>query len=163
LPRIELELRNAIMRELSLFGGAKAFMSSDTISVMTFTESESTSVLDKPGGGKGSVSTVPGWNREAGIVGDSWPEAIGMSFLVRRDVPMERIECEFQKLIGLMNRLFSQTEQPPELKSLEDQKRLRLNEVSLTVEINAEGGLSILGTGGKLGGKGGMTLKFTKD
>jgi hypothetical protein len=132
-------------------------MPGDTISVTTFTDSESISVLDKADGGKGAVSTVPGWGDEAGIVGDPRSETIGTKFLVRRDIPMETIEREFQKLIGLMNRIFSQTEQSPAEPNTgltSDQKRLRLNEVSLTVEINAEGGLSILGTGGKLGGKG---------
>ena len=141
-------------------------MPGDTISVTTFTDSESISVLDKGDGGKGAVSTVPGWGDEVGIVGDPRSETIGTKLLVRRDIPMETIEREFQKLIGLMNRILSQTEQSPAEQNTgltSDQKRLRLNEVSLTVEINAEGGLSILGTGGKLGGKGGMTLKFTKD
>ena len=69
-----------------------------------------------------------------------------------------------------MNRIFSQAEQSkedgsatePSATPVLDKKRLQLNEVSLAVEITAEGGLSILGTGGKLGGKGGITLKFTK-
>jgi hypothetical protein len=71
--------------------------------------------------------------------------------LVRRDVPVETIERELQKLIGLMNRIFSQAEQstedqltgePPAPQTL-DKRRLQLNEVSVAVEITAEGGLSI--------------------
>ncbi|MEM9007980.1 MAG: hypothetical protein AAGE59_31275 [Cyanobacteria bacterium P01_F01_bin.86] len=39
---------------------------------------------------------------------------------------------------------------------------LRLDEVELSVEINAEGQISIVGNGGKLGNTGGMTLRFTR-
>jgi hypothetical protein len=39
---------------------------------------------------------------------------------------------------------------------------LQLDEVELSVEINAEGQLSIVGKGGKLGNSGGMTLKFMR-
>jgi hypothetical protein len=37
-----------------------------------------------------------------------------------------------------------------------------LEEIELTVEVNAEGQLGILGNGGKAGGKGGIKLKFTR-
>jgi hypothetical protein len=91
--------------------------------------------------------------------------------LMRRDVPIEALERELQKLIGLMDRVFSQAEQStgsesvpePSTPQTPDKKKLRLTEVSLAVEITAEGGLSILGTGGKLGGKGGITLKFARE
>jgi hypothetical protein len=137
---------------------------SETISITTYLESEPIALK----GDKGSGSTIPGWS---GILGDSKAEKIGTGLLVRRDVPVETIERELQKLIDLMNRVFSQAEQSSEPKSTAepvatptiDKKRLQLKEVSLAVEITAEGGLSILGTGGKLGGKGGITLKFTKD
>ena len=139
-------------------------MPSDTISVMTFADSEPISAPDTSEGQKGVTSTVPGWGHLTRTGGDLLPETSGTKYLVRRDVPMETIEREFQKLISLMDRIFSQTEQSPEAPNAvptSASRMLRLNEVSLTVEINAEGGLSILGTGGKLGGKGGMTLKFT--
>jgi hypothetical protein len=37
---------------------------------------------------------------------------------------------------------------------------MELDEIELMVEINGEGQLSLLGNGGKAGGKGAMTLKF---
>ena len=37
---------------------------------------------------------------------------------------------------------------------------MALEEVELMVEVNGEGQLSLLGTGGKAGAKGAMTLKF---
>lgn len=37
---------------------------------------------------------------------------------------------------------------------------MELDEIELMVEVNGEGQLSLLGNGGKAGGKGAMTLKF---
>ena len=39
---------------------------------------------------------------------------------------------------------------------------LQLDEVTLSVEINADAKISIVGNGGSLGNAGGMTLKFTR-
>lgn len=39
---------------------------------------------------------------------------------------------------------------------------MQLTEAELTVEISAEGQVSLVGNGGKLGNKGGITLKFTR-
>jgi hypothetical protein len=39
---------------------------------------------------------------------------------------------------------------------------LQLSEVELSVEINAEGKVSLIGTGGSLGSKGGIKLKFVR-
>ena len=141
---------------------------SETISITTYVESEPISIPGEPDGGKGAPSAVKGWS---GILGDSKAEKIGTGILVRRDIPVETIEQELQKLIGLMNRVFSQAEELPEYESealsnaapVPTKRKLQLNEVSLAVEITAEGGLSILGTGGKLGGKGGIILKFVKN
>jgi hypothetical protein len=143
-------------------------MSKDTISVTTYAEPEPIAATDLPDGGKGAISTVPGWGSKTDILEDL---SSGRMRLVRREIPVDTIERELQKLIDLMNRIFSQAEQSAENKSTAepivtatvDKKRLQLNEVSLAVEITADGGLSILGTGGKLGGKGGITLKFSKD
>jgi transcription initiation factor TFIIIB Brf1 subunit/transcription initiation factor TFIIB len=142
-------------------------MSKDTISVTTYAEPEPITVPEAPDGGRSAISTVPSWGDKSDVLGDL---TSGSMRLVRREIPVDTIERELQKLIDLMNRIFSQAEQSTEHKSTAesivtptvDKKRLQLNEVSLAVEITAEGGLSILGTGGKLGGKGGMTLKFTK-
>lgn len=39
---------------------------------------------------------------------------------------------------------------------------MELDEIELSVEINGEGQVSLLGTGGKMGGSSGMTLKFKR-
>jgi hypothetical protein len=142
-------------------------MAKDTISVTTYAEPEPITVPEAPAGGRSAISTVPSWDDKSDILGDL--RSGGMR-LVRREIPVDTIERELQKLIDVMNRIFSQAEQSTEHEPMAepnvtptlDKKSLQLNEVSLEVEITAEGGLSILGTGGKLVGKGGMTLKFTK-
>lgn len=44
----------------------------------------------------------------------------------------------------------------------EAQAKIQLDEAALYVEINAEGQLSLVGNGGKLGNTGGITLKFSR-
>ncbi|MEL6384391.1 MAG: hypothetical protein AAFQ89_18420 [Cyanobacteria bacterium J06626_18] len=39
---------------------------------------------------------------------------------------------------------------------------MELDEIELSVEVNGEGQLSLLGSGGKMGGSGTMTLRFKK-
>lgn len=39
---------------------------------------------------------------------------------------------------------------------------MELEEIELSVEVNGEGQLSLLGSGGKVGGSGAMTLRFKK-
>jgi hypothetical protein len=38
----------------------------------------------------------------------------------------------------------------------------KINAMDIEVEVSAEGGVSLLGTGGKMGGKGSVTLKLTR-
>jgi hypothetical protein len=141
-------------------------MPEQTISVTTYTDPEPITV-PKVEGGKSAKPIVPSWGDRLETGTDFLAET---QRLVRRDVPVETIERELQKLIGLINRIFAEVETPQKNNLATDpvaiqpggDARLRLNEVSLTVEITAEGGLSILGAGSKLGGKGGITLKFTR-
>ncbi len=58
-----------------------------------------------------------------------------------------------QSMVAIINDLFDHAS---------TRTGLQLNEVELSVEINAEGKVSLIGTGGSLGSKGGMTLKFVR-
>lgn len=44
----------------------------------------------------------------------------------------------------------------------QSQSKMQLDELELSVEINGEGKVSLLGTGGKAGGKGAIKLKFKR-
>ncbi|MGI8932655.1 hypothetical protein [Leptolyngbya sp. BC1307] len=58
-----------------------------------------------------------------------------------------------QSLVAIINDFVEQADPRP---------GLQLNEVELSVEINAEGKVSLIGSGGKFGSKGGITLKFVR-
>ena len=63
------------------------------------------------------------------------------------------LKTQMNGLLQIVSQVFDQAQQ---------QTGLQLNEVELTVEINAEGQVSLLGNGGKLANKGGITLKFKR-
>lgn len=73
----------------------------------------------------------------------------------RKRVPLDAraLKAQMQGMISTVNELFDQAT---------SQTGLQLNEVELSVEINAEGQVSLIGTGGKVSNKGGITLKFTR-
>ena len=141
---------------------------SETISVTTYSESAEIAVPKGSEGEKSGASIVPGWGDRLETTSDI---LVDTRRLVRRDVPVDMVERELQKLIDLMNRIFLQAEQSAERQTKPeesgsapiDKKRLRLNEVSLEVEISADGGVSILGAKANIEGKGGITLKFTRE
>ena len=95
-------------------------------------------------------------------------QPIQWEYLSKHDVPISKIEAELEKLVTQMNRILprldsetaEQSQTSPE--QTNRNHRFALYEIALHVEINAEGSLSILGTGGKLGGKGGMQLTFKR-
>lgn len=76
---------------------------------------------------------------------------------VRRGVAVsaEKLEQGMVDFVGVVGKVLQQAkERTGELTGLE------LNEIEIQVEVNGEGQLSLLGSGGKLGMKGAMTLKF---
>jgi hypothetical protein len=144
-------------------------MATETISVVTYIAPDPPRSLED--GSKKAISTAPNWGDEAGIAGRIPTEQIRAKALIRIDLPVETLERELQDLIQVMNRVFSQAESMPATESTTNpllvetspKKKLHLTEISVAVEINAKGRLSILGSGGELGGKGGITLKFIKE
>ncbi|MGL5083150.1 MAG: Pepco domain-containing protein [Microcoleaceae cyanobacterium] len=75
--------------------------------------------------------------------------------LFKRRVPVDALALKSQMngLLNVVGDLFDEAEQ---------QTGMQLTEVTLSVEINGEGKVSLVGTGGTLGNKGGITLKFTR-
>ena len=82
-------------------------------------------------------------------------QQVGNLIKKRVPIPVERLNKQMDDLITAVNQMFVQAQKP-----LQD--GLELDEVELAVEVNAEGEVSILGTGGKAGGKGAITLKFKR-
>ena len=76
---------------------------------------------------------------------------------LRRGVPVsaEKLEQGMVDFVGVVGKVLEQTKQRTgELTGME------LDEIEVQVEVNGEGQLSLLGSGGKMGMKGSMTLKF---
>jgi hypothetical protein len=73
----------------------------------------------------------------------------------RQRVPLDAqaLKAQMDGLLAIVGDLFGQAEA---------QTGLKLSEVELSVEINAEGQVSLVGNGGKLGNTGGITLKFIR-
>jgi hypothetical protein len=74
---------------------------------------------------------------------------------VRKRVTLDAVALKTQMngLLQVVDDLFEQADQTT---------GMTLTEVELSVEINAEGQVSLVGTGGKLANTGGITLKFTR-
>lgn len=75
----------------------------------------------------------------------------------RRAVPVkvDKLEAGVTEFLQLIGGVFSRAKQ-----TAGDLPGMELDEIELSVEVNGEGQLSLLGSGGKVGGKGAITLKF---
>lgn len=71
----------------------------------------------------------------------------------RVSLDAQALKVQISSMLGIMDDVFAEAK---------GRTGLQLDEVTLSVEINAEGKLSIVGNGGSLGNSGGMTLKFTR-
>ncbi|NEQ29583.1 MAG: hypothetical protein F6K04_01070 [Leptolyngbya sp. SIO4C5] len=79
---------------------------------------------------------------------------------VRRLATRKRVPLDAQALRTQMDGLMSVVGDM--FQQAEAQTGMKLETVELSVEINAEGQVSLVGNGGKLGNTGGITLKFTR-
>ena len=75
----------------------------------------------------------------------------------RKGIPVaaEKLERGMSEFVEIMGRVLKHTREST--KALDG---MTLDEIELSVEVNGEGQLSLLGMGGKAGAKGAMTLKF---
>ncbi|MDX2212201.1 MAG: hypothetical protein SFY66_02820 [Oculatellaceae cyanobacterium bins.114] len=72
-------------------------------------------------------------------------------------VPVEKLEQGVADFLETMGRVLKQAQaKAQEIGGME------LDEIELSVEVNAEGQLSLLGSGTKFGGSGALTLKFKR-
>lgn len=74
-------------------------------------------------------------------------------FQQRLPLDVASLKSQMSEVIKVLSDISTQAEQ---------QSGFKLDEVELSVEINGEGQVSILGNGGKLGNKGGIKLKFKR-
>ncbi|HAX76711.1 MAG TPA: hypothetical protein DCY88_12925 [Cyanobacteria bacterium UBA11372] len=77
--------------------------------------------------------------------------------LSKRGIPVkaDKLEAGVTEFLKLIGRVFDRAKQRAgELSGME------LDEIELSVEVNGEGQLSLLGSGSKVGGKGAITMRF---
>lgn len=83
------------------------------------------------------------------------PEAVELIRQHRVPVSAEKLRQEVTNFLSVIGQVFQQAQQ-----SASSFSGVELDEIELSVEVNGEGQLSLLGSGGKVGGKGAMKLKF---
>ena len=71
------------------------------------------------------------------------------------EVKVETLEVEMAHLIDVVERLLIRAEN-------KNNGEIALDEIELSVEINGEGKISLLGNGAQAGGKGAIKLKFKR-
>ena len=96
-----------------------------------------------------------------GIIGGDTKEIIikrdkeGIAIVKRKAVQVTKLKQEMKSFMQAMREMLDEAEEP--------NSKMQLDEVELSVEINGEGQISLLGIGGgKAGGKGAMTFKFKR-
>lgn len=89
-----------------------------------------------------------------GTLGGSEEITTEISGIKRTEVELEKLKAEMKGFIGAMREILDEADPP--------NSQMRLEEVELSVEVNGEGKVSLLGIGGKAGGKGAMTLRFKR-
>jgi hypothetical protein len=88
-----------------------------------------------------------------------WTQGKEVATAARKGVKVstQKLEAEMSRFLQVVGGLFDRAQQ-----QVNRQSGLKLDEIELTVEINGEGEVKLLGNGAKVGSKGGITLKFKR-
>jgi hypothetical protein len=98
---------------------------------------------------------LPGGDREGAVRGNPFHSPTEPGQPNRIAVRAEQLEQGVTAFLQVMGRVLRQAKQ-----NAVELGEMELDEIELSVEVNGEGQLSLLGNGGKMGGKGAMKLKF---
>ena len=74
--------------------------------------------------------------------------------LVRNIVNVQKLEDEVKSFLGALEKIIGNLAQ--------EVGSYRMDTISVTAEVNAKGKVSLLGSGGEMGGKGGLTFTFKR-
>ncbi len=114
---------------------------------------DDTSEISLPDGVKGGNLRDRGWGEETDFdTRDAETKVL---------VDADKLEKEMSRFLLVVDKVFSSAEQQTQAKS-ESKSGMQLEEIELTVEINGEGQVKLLGSGVKAGGKGGIKLTFRR-
>lgn len=120
-------------------------MADDLAQIWLMTEVETIETIDVQRGGRSSDDIGGGFERSRSTE--------QVKTIVRQRVPLDAgaLKTQMNGLLQVVGQVFDQASQ---------QTGLHLDEIELSVEINAQGQVSILGNGGSLSDKGAIKLKF---
>ncbi len=110
------------------------------------TDVETSETVEVVEGGRGSEDVGGGF-------GSSAVQAVRKSLTQRVQISADELKQQIGNLIGVVGEVFDQSHK---------QTALSLEQVELSIEVSSEGQVSILGSGGKLEGKGGIKLCFKR-
>jgi lipopolysaccharide export system protein LptA len=111
------------------------------------TDVETSETVKVTEGGRGSEDVGGGF-------GSSAVQAVRKSLTQRVQIDADDLKRQIGNLTTVVGDVFDQTS---------GDTGLTLDQVELSIEVSSEGQVSILGTGGKLEGKGGIKLSFKRN
>ena len=126
-------------------------MSEDVIWIVT---SKTPAPVTPDGGRSGQGKGNPFDEDESVDDWDEWGKQ-------RVPVKAEKLQAEMAAFLLVIGQVFNQAEQQA-MQSVDGSSKMQLDEIELSVEVNGEGQVSLLGTGGKVGGKDAITLRFKR-
>ncbi len=105
-----------------------------------------------------AASEEPATGSKAGGGGYRYDDPVEDAAKIRQQhwVQAEDLKGNMSQFLGVLEETFDQAEQTYS-------NKIQLSEIELTVEINGKGQVGLLGTGGEVGGKGGIKLKFKRN
>jgi hypothetical protein len=111
------------------------------------TEVETSETVEVVEGGRSSEDAGGGF-------GASAVQAVRKSLTQRVQISADELKRQIGNLLAVVGDVFDQSRA---------ETGLFLDEVELSIEISSEGQISILGSGGKIEGKGGIKLSFKRN
>jgi hypothetical protein len=111
------------------------------------TDVETSETMEVVEGGRGSEDIGGGF-------GSSAVQAVGKRLTQRVQISADELKRQIGNMLGVVGDVFDQARA---------ETGLLLDAVELSIEISSEGQISILGSGGKLEGKGGIKLSFKRN
>lgn len=124
-------------------------MTEETIWIVT--EAEPEEETQEASGAKGARSTNPFDRTKEKVV-----QAIRGTRVSA--VSADKLEAKMSEFLRVVGRVFKNAEKEANLSS-----GFCLDEIQLSLEVNGEGEVKLIGTGGKAGAKGAITLKFKRE
>ncbi|MGL5058660.1 MAG: Pepco domain-containing protein [Microcoleus sp.] len=135
-------------------------MPDDTIRIVTSDIPPESPPLVTADGGKTTLGMggAPFWEVDEAPKSSAVPKVPDPKGEFRiHNVSVETLEQEMAHLLAVVDRLLIRSEEQRDRKS-----KMELDEIELSVEINGQGQISILGNGAAAGGKGAIKLKFKR-